>query len=169
MKTFRFSLLLTVSLLIASTLLQTAVSGSTPQRAVYLTHYVFYVEPRGFVRYNFNICEGCDALISFYIYDVLTGRYSDIVFRVLAPDGWDIHPKTKIYSELSWSFTATRGGNYTFEFDNKYSTLSKWVSLALVVISPPPIESIIYKLVGFSVASIVLGIVIGYTLRRIKR
>jgi len=164
MKTLRFSLLLAVSLLIASTLLQTTISG-------YLIHYTFYVKPGDFVKYNFNICGECRALVSFYVYGG-AGSYSDIMFRVLAPDGREIYPRTKIYSELRWSFTAAQGGNYTFEFDNTYSTLtSKWVDLALAVIPPLPPEptTLIIELVGFSVALLALGVVIGYTLRRVKR
>jgi len=135
-KTLCLSSLLAVSLLVASALLQVAVSDPTPQQG-YLAHYTFYVKPGDLVRYDFDICEGCSAIVIFYVYD-REGNYIDIVFRVLSPDGREIYPRAKVDGKLSWSFTATQGGRYAFEFDNTYSILTgKYVDLALAVVPPP--------------------------------
>ena len=103
-----------------------------------LIHYVFYVGARDFTRYDFEACSGCGVSIVFYVYEAGTQTASDIIFRVITPDGREVYPRTKIYSRLSWSFTAEQGGRYTLEFDNTYSLLTtKRIDLAIVIIPPP--------------------------------
>ena len=75
---------------------------------VELMHYVFEVGPRDFVRRELYVDYGSRVAIIFYVY---SGGYpSDIIFRIIAPDGREIYPRTKIERGLSWSFTATQGG-----------------------------------------------------------
>jgi hypothetical protein len=103
-----------------------------------LIHDVFYVGARDFTRYDFEACSGCGVSIVFYVYEAGTQTASDIIFRVITPDGREVYPRTKIYSWLSWSFTAEQGGRYILEFDNTYSLLTtKRIDLAIVIIPPP--------------------------------
>jgi hypothetical protein len=61
-----------------------------------LTHEVFYVNARDFVRYNLSVYSGYEVSIIFYVYEAVTQTASDIIFRVLAPDGREIYPRTKV-------------------------------------------------------------------------
>jgi len=103
-----------------------------------LTHEVFYVNARDFVRYDLSVYSGYEVSIIFYVYEGTTQTASDIIFRVLAPDGREIYPKTKVSGGLTWSFIAGQSGRYTLEFDNTYSLLTvKRVDLA-IALTPPP-------------------------------
>jgi hypothetical protein len=103
-----------------------------------LIHNVFYVTAKDFTRYDFEACSSCGVSIVFYVYEDDTQRAGDIIFRVIAPDGREVYPRTKIYRALSWSFTAEQGGRYILEFDNTYSLLTpKRIDLA-IAITPPP-------------------------------
>jgi hypothetical protein len=126
--------LLVAALLVApAILLQTAES----QRA-YLWHYTFYVAARDFVRYNFDFCEGCGVTVVFYVYEGDSMSSSDIIFRIVAPDGREVYPRTKVSGRFSYSFIAALGGSYVLEFDNTYSILAyKRVDLAVASVYPP--------------------------------
>lgn len=98
-----------------------------------LHHYTVYVNPRSFSIQRFYVEAGNSVAISFYVYRSDTMTYSDIVFRIFAPDGRELYPQTRIYGGFNYSFVANQAGYYTLEFDNTYSTLGKRVDLAVVV------------------------------------
>jgi len=142
-----------------------------------LIHSVFYVRARDFTRYEFEACSGCGVSIVFYVYEAGTETASDIIFRVITPDGREVYPRTKIYSRLSWSFTAEQGGRYILEFDNTYSLLTtKRIDLAIAITPPPTTitspglglipEPGLIALVG--VIALIIGLVIGIIMRRPK-
>jgi hypothetical protein len=108
-----------------------------------LSHRVFYVNARDFVRYDLNVYSGCEVSIVFYVYEGDSQTASDIIFRVLAPDGREIYPRTKVSGGLTWSFIAGQSGGYTLEFDNTYSLLTvKRVDLAIALTPPPAIVTV---------------------------
>jgi hypothetical protein len=115
----------------------TVITPTVPERTP-LIHDVFYVRARDFTRYDFEACSSCGVSIVFYVYVADSQTASDIIFRVITPDGREVYPKTKISSRLSWSFTAEQGGRYILEFDNTYSLdTTKIIDLA-IAITPPP-------------------------------
>ncbi|MCI4438121.1 MAG: hypothetical protein JHC33_15045 [Ignisphaera sp.] len=72
--------------------------------------------------------------------------YSDIVFRIFAPDGRELYPRTRIYGGFNYSFVANQAGYYILEFDNTYSTLGKRVDLAVVVARCRTVTATIYAM-----------------------
>jgi hypothetical protein len=101
-----------------------------------LGHYGITVRPRDLVREEFYITSGSRVVVIFYVYS--GGSPSDIIFRIVAPDGREVYPRGRIEWVFEWSFTATQSGRYILEFDNTYSILSpKTIDLA-ISIEPPP-------------------------------
>jgi hypothetical protein len=99
-----------------------------------LWHYGITVRPRDLVREEFYITSGSRVVVIFYVYS--GGSPSDIIFRIVAPDGREVYPRGRIEGVFEWSFTATQSGRYVLEFDNTYSILSpKTIDLARADVS----------------------------------
>lgn len=59
-----------------------------------------------------------------YGFNVNGGKNDDIIFRLISPGGSTIK-STTVYSYHRTSFTVDYSGNYQFQFDNKFSYISK--------------------------------------------
>jgi len=100
-----------------------------------LRHHSFTVSARDFTRYYIGCCKNCDVFIDFLIIrSTLWGyEWSDIIFRVISPDGREIFPRYKIYKGRYLHFVADQEGMYILEFDNTYSDSNKYIDLAVSV------------------------------------
>jgi len=98
-----------------------------------LVHLNFEVGPGGLAKRTFHINYGNLVTIILYVYS--GGYSSDIIFRIIDPDGREIYPREKVYGRLIWSFKANQSGYYIFEFDNTYSpfAMRKNVDLAISI------------------------------------
>jgi hypothetical protein len=65
--------------------------------AALLTHKVFYVNARDFVRYNLGVYSDCEVSIAFYVYEGDSQTANGIIFRILAPEGRKIYPEWWVY------------------------------------------------------------------------
>jgi len=106
-----------------------------PISPIGLYHRSFTVSARDFTRYYIGCCKNCDVFIDFLIIrSTLWGyEWSDIIFRVISPDGREIFPRYKIYKGWYLHFVADQEGTYILEFDNTYSDSNKYIDLAVSV------------------------------------
>jgi hypothetical protein len=139
-----------------------------------LGHYGITVRPRDLVREEFYITSGSRVVVIFYVYS--GGSPSDIIFRIVAPDGREVYPRGRIEGVFEWSFTATQSGRYILEFDNTYSILSpKTIDLAISI--EPPVPAVLpgpspeswLPLVATLAVGVVVGLPVGYALKRPQR
>jgi hypothetical protein len=113
-----------------------------PISPIGLYHRSFTVSARDFTRYYIGCCKNCDVFIDFLIIrSTLWGyEWSDIIFRVISPDGREIFPRYKIYKGWYLHFVADQEGTYILEFDNTYSDSNKYIDLAVSVM--PSLQTI---------------------------
>jgi hypothetical protein len=117
---------------------------STTPSILRMNHYGFYVEPRDFTREYVYCCRDCKLFISFSVVRITLfgSEPSDIIFRVVAPDGREVIPRMKIYGNTYYELVTEQEGNYILEFDNTYSDSRKYIDLAIAV-APPPLQTVI--------------------------
>jgi hypothetical protein len=124
-----------------------------------LGHYGITVRPRDLVREEFYITSGSRVVIIFYVYS--GGSPSDIIFRIVAPDGREVYPRGRIEGVFEWSFTATQSGRYILEFDNTYSILSpKTIDLAISIEPPPTTVAVPTYIVEYRTATVTVPAVL---------
>jgi hypothetical protein len=104
-----------------------------------MTHYSFNVKARDFTTHSVYCCKGCELFIDFYVirYTWWGSEWSDIIFRVVAPDGREVVSRQKVYTNKYVRLVADLEGAYVLEFDNTYSGSDKYIDLAIAIVTPP--------------------------------
>jgi len=99
-----------------------------------MTHYSFNVKARDFTTHRVYCCKGCELFIDFYVIRITWrgSEWSDIIFRVVAPDGREVVSKQKVYTNGYAHLVADLEGVYVLEFDNTYSDSDKYIDLSLI-------------------------------------
>jgi hypothetical protein len=130
---------LKAEIIITTTTVITSPSTTVPPSIPRMDHYGFHVGSRDFTRGYVYCCRGCKLFISFSVVRVTLfgSESSDIIFRVVAPDGREVIPRMKIYGNTYYELVTEQEGDYVLEFDNTYSDSRKYIDLAIAVASPP--------------------------------
>jgi hypothetical protein len=110
-----------------------------PPTPPWMAHYRFRVWARDLYRTSVYCCRGCELFVDFEVFRVtwLGLEWSDIIFRVIAPDGREVVIRERVYVSRYVSLIADQEGEYILEFDNTYSDFDKYVDLAVAVVPPP--------------------------------
>lgn len=104
-----------------------------------MAHYQFWVRARDLYSTSVYCCRNCELFVDFGVFRVTWWglEWSDIIFRVIAPDGREVVIRERVYGSRYVRLVADQEGEYILEFDNTYSDSNKYVDLAVAVVPPP--------------------------------